>query len=564
MKYFCRYWLLFSLVFPSLCYSFNNHHFTSTTKHTKPFFPKYKHEIYYDTKLIPEDTEITILLHRNHVQKLYFLLEGTYRPISVTVTPCSSHATLEWRISHNVHQNSIVDPYHSASWSNHVLRPPSASPSATYIGNERRSYTNPRAPPGLYNLDLKSDSESSAKILVTTRAISHMPHHPPLPPEPGVQIVKIKRNRVLISWKASLSNRPLEYCVASNNRENYNSLCSAEVDLYGTNSLHAINSAYSPYQIHHDDADTHLIRHGANLSCIGRKTWHLYKGLQKGKTYYFDVFVLDTVTNASSAYVGVSATIRSSGPEMRKMKDDSLETFTLDESNGYTVNTRYQMSRNAGSVLLFVQSCTGPGPVNIHISKSGTPKQEILSTTVMDVKTLEIPRQMAALMNSSTSISLSIRSTTMHSRKVRLWISGKKHAFPFPVLPQDKSVRVFETLTTCNSITIGWKTSPDERVKYCIYRQAAYDELMERTLAEPQNFCEPQLEGSTFRKTVLCRRYHRFSKRRFNNLIMQKIKGLHPGMTYLFEVQVTKVKGKMLPYEQVWATTLDSCSNNKS
>lgn len=224
-------------------------------------------------------------------------------------------------------------------------------------------------------------------------------------------------------------------------------------------------------------------------------------------------------------------------------------------------NIVFFLSCVIGPVLLFIQSCTGPGPVTLHISQNTAPRKEILTTSVMDVKTLEIPRQMAAPGNNSKIYSFSILSSTKHNRKVRMWISGKRHAFPFPVLPQDKSVNVFDTLTTCDSITIGWKASPDEKVKYCIYRQAAFDELMERTLTEPQNFCEQPTEGSSVRLTVLCRRYHKFSKRRFNNVIMQRVRGLHPGTTYLFEVQVTKVKGKMLPYEHVWATTLDNCSN---
>ncbi|KAG8179310.1 hypothetical protein JTE90_016415, partial [Oedothorax gibbosus] len=211
-------------------------------------------------------------------------------------------------------------------------------------------------------------------------------------------------------------------------------------------------------------------------------------------------------------------------------------------------------------VLVFVQSCTGPGPVNLHITQNYPSRHELMSTTVMDVKTLELP-----LVHNSSSLVLSVRSTTSHPRRVRLWVSSHRRATPFPALPHDKSVRVFDTLTTCDSVTVGWNTSPDERVKYCVYAQAAHDELTRRTLAEPQDFCETSVTtAKSGRRTVLCRRYHRFSKRRFNNLVMQRVKGLQPGTRYLFEVQVTKVKGQMLPYEQVWAMTHDTCSHTRS
>ncbi|XP_054712493.1 protein NDNF-like [Uloborus diversus] len=527
-----------------------------SSKHNKSlYYSKYRHELFYDNKVIPEDTEVDVFLHKNQVQKLFFVLEGGYRPISITVTPCSSDSLLEWKVSHNAFQNSGISLYHSASWSNHVIRPSSSSPAATYVGRDRRSYTNPRAPPGLYNLELRSESETKARVLVTTRATTDMPFHPPLPPEPGVQIIKIKRNRILISWKASLSSRSLQYCVTSNHKSNYNSLCSAEVDLYGTEFLG--HASYHHALTHHT-----VSRHGATMTCVGRKTWHLFKGLQRGKTYYFDVFVLDTETNASSAYVGVSVTIRNGAVLPSRLKDDSLVTYTLDDSNGFAVDTKYHAGKPAGPILIFIQSCTGPGPVTLDIVQNSSPRKELLSTTVIDVKTVEVSRQVPPPANSSLLL-FSIRSRTRHPRKVRLLVSGRKHAFPFPILPHDKAVSVFDTLTTCDSITIGWKASPDERVKYCIYRQAAPDELTRRTLAEPQNFCDASsTDGSTRRNSlVLCRRYHKFSKRRFNNVIMQKVKGLLPGTNYLFEVQVTKVKGKMLPYEQVWATTHDTCSH---
>ncbi|GIZ00508.1 protein NDNF [Caerostris extrusa] len=159
-------------------------------------------------------------------------------------------------------------------------------------------------------------------------------------------------------------------------------------------------------------------------------------------------------------------------------------------------------------------SCTGPGPVNLHITTGGSSKQDIMSTTVLDIKTLRLPP------TNASSLALSLRATSTRTRKVRIWMSSRRRNYPFPDMPQDKSIRVFESLNTCHSITIGWKTSADERVK----------------------------------------RYHRFSNRRFSDLIMQKIKGLQPDTKYLLEVQVTKVKGEMLPYEQVWARTAKTCS----
>ncbi|GIY19925.1 protein NDNF [Caerostris extrusa] len=374
---------------------------------------------------------------------------------------------------------------------------PLPTPSATYHGRERSSYNIPGAPPGTYSLEMRLSSDGFAKVLVTTRSPDELPFHPPLPPQRSLQINRVKRNKILVSWQPSLTTKPHQYCVAMNNRGNYNSMCSAESDQWSG-------------------------KHGTTITCVGHKTWHQFKGLQRGKTYHFDAFVLDTATNASSTYIGVSATLRGAGgtPHQR-FKDDDIVTYKLDESNRHAVNTKYHVGKTKNAILVFVQSCTGPGPVNLHITTGGSSKQDIMSTTVLDIKTLRLPPT-----NASSWLCLF-------------------------TCPQDKSIRVFESLNTCHSITIGWKTSADERVKYCIYKKDK-----EQNLSEPQDFCESYSTGVL----VLCRRYHRFSNRRFSDLIMQKIKGLQPDTKYLLEVQVTKVKGEMLPYEQVWARTAKTCS----
>lgn len=103
-----------------------------------------------------------------------------------------------------------------------------------------------------------------------------------------------------------------------------------------------------PTSTYHRSSLPDTRRNGATLTCVGRKTWHLFKGLQRGKTYYFDVFVLDSETNASSTYVGVSATVRNVASHPSRLKDDSLVTYSLDANNGYAVNTKYHSGKTEG------------------------------------------------------------------------------------------------------------------------------------------------------------------------------------------------------------------------
>ncbi|KAL1434502.1 hypothetical protein MTO96_011596 [Rhipicephalus appendiculatus] len=114
------------------------------------------------------------------------------------------------------------------------------------------------------------------------------------------------------------------------------------------------------------------------------------------------------------------------------------------------------------------------------------------------------------------------------------------------------------SLTTCNSVTLAWKAALDEKVRYCIFKQEVRGSYS-GVFARPQDFCDETKLAEKSGK-VSCRRYHRFSKHRFQNVIMQKIRKLQPDTTYVFEVLVTKARGRTLAYEKVWATTHRSCS----
>ena len=58
-------------------------------------------------------------------------------------------------------------------------------------------------------------------------------------------------------------------------------------------------------------------------------------------------------------------------------------------------------------------------------------------------------------------------------------------------------------------------------------------------------------------RKVICRRY-KSSKRRRSNLIMQEIRHLQPGKRYIFQVVVTKGRGRSLNYEQLWTETKEN------
>nr|XP_027203964.1 uncharacterized protein LOC113797735 [Dermatophagoides pteronyssinus] len=181
--------------------------------------------------------------------------------------------------------------------------------------------------------------------------------------------------------------------------------------------------------------------------------------------------------------------------------------------------------------------------------------------------------------------------SSMQTRSMIMLLTNSLVKFPFPRLPQDKSIRVMETLKQCDSITLVWNASPDERVTYCILqRDAKYGHSFE----ESKNFCQKikspppstidrqsssqnndlddmiywndryQNEHSYPTRKVLCRRY-RTQKRINNDLIMQQIKKLQPGRQYIFMIQI-KGRKNQLNYEQIYVETknFDECLSSSS
>lgn len=523
------------------------------------YFPKYRPEVFYDNRVLPEEVEVSVYVSTTQIQRVYFLLEKEGRPLSLTVTPC--WRPIKWRLS----RRNFPLPGRKESWPRPVPENHGGQPTttiATYSGRERKMYSQASTSAGLYVLELEGrESDSRVKVRLTTKSPPSN-YYPQLPSDSKVSVLKIRRNKVLLAWKTSPAEtrlgRLISYCVSVNSVENRPSMCSVQSG--NGEEAHPTLPPSTGFGFSWEKSKKKLSRTSpvaaeqsySNLTCVGRKTWHMFRGLQRGSTYYFDVFVVDSRTNASSAYHGVRVTTKQS-KSVSRLKDSSLTSFTLDAKNGYAVSVKYMVTAPNKKLWIFLQSCTGPGPITLRVGQDG---REIISSEVMDTKTLSV------VPPSNGTYQISVQSGLKNPRRVRLWVGKRYHKLPFPVLPEDKSIKIFDTLTTCDSVTLAWHSTIDEKVKYCIFKRTAKAGFM-RLFASPQNFCHQSEEAKDDRERILCRRYHRFSRQRFNNVIMQRVRNLKPSFTYVFDIQVTKHNAKTLSYEQVWVTTANNCSTSK-
>lgn len=87
----------------------------------------------------------------------------------------------------------------------------------------------------------------------------------------------------------------------------------------------------------------------------------------------------------------------------------------------------------------------------------------------------------------------------------------------------------------------------------------------EDTDDDDYNASDYQLPSTQYTKPtrkVVCRRYQASKRRASRHLIMQNVRKLEPGRRYVFQVVLTKAKGRSLTYEQVWTATRsrDQCA----
>ncbi|XP_076318243.1 neuron derived neurotrophic factor nord isoform X2 [Tachypleus tridentatus] len=524
------------------------------------FFKKFRPEVFYDNKVLPEDAEVRVFVFRDEVKKVFFLVEREHSPLSLTITPCS--APIQWKLSlrhfpvsgnqqgKDIQQNEITSGDVAPSYS--VLQ-------ATYFGQEQRTYTNLNSYAGLYMLEMDSHgNDTSVKIFVSTKPEVHFPH-PLLPSNPRVGILKVRRNRVLITWMISPTesehNQVVEYCVSANLRKSYKTQCEVDADING--DIPPTPPPWAGFGFWWEKlARKKLLMKVRGIKksvtvlddiiyeCVGRKTWHMFRDLQEGTTYFFDVFSVNPVTNASIAYLGASTTTKVS--KSGRIRDHSLTTLKLEESDDFSSVSSYTLRQKTPVLYFFVRSCTGPGPVDFEVSLN---RNVLLNTRVMSTETLSINDAL------NGTYTFTVSSLVRQTREVQLFVSRRYWKFPFPDLPKDKRILVFDSLTTCDSVMLAWRASSDDKVRYCIYQSNDTRNLM------PLFTCEPKYEHGYNREEVMCRRYNRYSRHRIQDLIMQKVKGLNPGNSYVFEVHVTKARGNTLPYEQVLATTRKHCTS---
>ncbi|XP_028585135.2 protein NDNF-like [Podarcis muralis] len=518
---------------------------------------------FYHTFILADGKETTVHLLEDIPKRYYFVLEKgrTSAPFTVRVTPCD--VPIEWSIRvHKTSANYLGKAARDDLDVQEALKFPktmkTVSTLFSYRGNSVETYMGTSYYSAVYVLEFLSierDTQITVYLMTDTTS-EHL--YPELPTDPRIDVVGIGHTTVTLAWKQSSTalqhKENVQYCLLVNERHNYKSLCAAETALRpsGVTSQQALALSLSPYVL---DPQQVMITPNGELSlvskagngevrqiCVGTKKTYTVTNLRPSTQYYFDVFVVNFLTNASAAYTGTFArTLEEPEPKVTILKDGKVIQLTLDGRKQALHDLQYQAVQK--QVQFAFQSCSGQ--IRVEIARGG---KVLMSESFAGLRHFMLKGRPGDL------YLVHLGSTEPSNASVKVQVSSLFHRPFFPVLPESLKIKSFSKLRTCNSVTIAW-LGTQQMSKYCVYKkQIEEDQVwMETRNADRCSGPESRQKGDK----VLCKYFHDLNLRRA--VTTETISGLEAGTVYLFDVYLIGPSGIPVRYYSKVVKTRKKC-----
>ncbi|GCB61370.1 hypothetical protein scyTo_0014324 [Scyliorhinus torazame] len=511
--------------------------------------------LYNHSPLIPDGTEITILLFKGMPHCRYFLVKEDRRPFSITVTPCD--AALEWRISiQKWPTHSARQSFRRSQWGRDTTRE-----LFSYKGNTVKSYVQISSHSAFYKLHLISiRSDTQIRVYMTTNPQSKPPD-PAIPFDPRVDVTSVGQTTVALAWKASPSilryQEHIQYCILVNQKHNYNSLCAAEPQLKHPDDLWPelpVVSIYSAGRAVHLAGMDDLLRPSTAFSspftkgpkldvtrlCVGNRNVYSVSELQPNTRYYFDVFAVNVLTSTSSAYKGTFAkTLQWPDPNILDLKEGIMIQVYIRKGGQKFYSFRPDTQHRRVQFTLY--SC---GEVHVQIERNS---KLVLSAIVGNLKHFQLKGKAKA------RYMIGIKSTEPVEVPVKILVSTRPNKAFFPRLPGNLKLKTFDKLRTCNSVTVAW-LGTQEQNEYCLYKREIKDQV-EKEIKKPNRCFGPERRDVS--EKVSCKYFYKLNTQ--HAVAVQKVTGLKAGTTYLFDVYVFGHRGHSLKYQSKVIKTRKAC-----
>lgn len=537
-------------------------------------------EAFHDSSLLPDGAEVRVSIPGNHPQMYFFMVEEDSTPVAISVTPCQ--AQLQWKLSlHELPEDgSGSSEEDQLSEQRPRKKPPNSRLGTvlkTYTGYDVSTYTTYNSPAGIYILEVRTLADyASFRIYSTTTPESdHL--YPELPTDPRLDITSARKNKVSLAWKASPSDtlyrQPIKYCVAMSTRKNYHTWCSVEALVNGEEP--EVIPTHSGFGFEGERDNRRVVRKRKRknkkqrergdeeeeeednddreqddivVECVGSKTLHTFTNLEPGRKYYFDLFAVEETTNRSTTYLGTSILTRNSEPnrKMVSLKDGKLRTSAVRRAQPVKTFT-FNAGDVASDVMITIQPCTWP--ITMEIYRDG---EQIRTSRVRNLKNFTIK-------NVAGDLKIKVKGLQKRTSHFRIFCTTKESKYPFPSLPDDHRIKVFENLRQCTSITLAWLTT-NEVSQYCLYMRMDTDQSSRRQSSEEilatDNYCHaPEMRKKT--EKVVCRTVNGAEAER--DVLTETVTGLEENTKYVFDVYVSSYGKQTLAYRSAKAKTKKRC-----
>ncbi|XP_036306309.1 protein NDNF [Pipistrellus kuhlii] len=527
--------------------------------------------LFQDSAVLPDGAEVRGYLFRDTPKRYFFMVEEDNTPLSVTVTPCDT--PLEWRLS----LQELPEEASGQGSGEQEPEPleqqrPRATPGAgatllSYRGNDVEAFAAAGAPAGLYRLELLStERDAHFRVYATTTPASDRPY-PELPRDPRVDVTALGRTTATLAWKPSPTatrlRQPVAYCVVVGREHNFKSLCAVEARLSPDDAFMAAprpGRDFSPFDFARFGFPPGSLGGGARgprarppprppqpdlwKVCVGNKTAFTVSGLRPGTQYYFDVFVANARTNASTAYVGTFARTREeAAPAPLELKDGKATEVFVKRRGAALL--RFAPAASHQKVALLVHACLDA--VRVQVRRDGRP---VLSQRVEGV------RQFLLRGRPKATYLLRLTGGRQEASVLKVLATTRPDKHAFPPLPEDTRIKAFDRLRTCSSATVAW-LGTQERSKFCLYKRELGGADADRQGRRARNQClGPDARDRS--EKVLCKYFHSRNPQRA--VTTETVRGLQPGRAYLLDVYLVGHGGHSVRYQSKVVKTRRVCS----
>ncbi|PAV90015.1 hypothetical protein WR25_12888 isoform B [Diploscapter pachys] len=392
-------------------------------------------------------------------------------------------------------------------------------------------------------LRLRSSSPSSTRVFFTGDQTAMDSYYPPMPKDSRIaSALKTEGDTqtALIAWKIADQIR------------------SADPSRY---RFCAVVSHKNPSWAYCDHVDEGL----DSIHCVPQINNSMtISKLRIGKRHFVTLFVRDNQHGTTSSYETLQISAPSqpsdsrpvtSRQKSRILRDAALQAARLSHGIGSSTDYTFQVanSTRAQRVLLIVHSCNGYVRMSVFrngiLLKKSEPFTGFRRFLITNVRAGQLRFQ--------------ISNDDGHSKTIRLWASTHSNKSPYPMLPEDTSVKIVRR--TCTTATLQWLRSADERAEYCIYKRREKANFLEQLVSRSDNLCEGGISSS---ELVGCYRHrgpiasNELPLEDLQGLIESTVTDLQPAATYRFDLLATPLRKKnkqSLPYRTVWVRTNAHC-----